>query len=215
MLTAANITHPVRGQAPVRKHLVKFGDGNRYGLIGANGCGKSTLMKILGGDLEPSDGNVALDPDERLGKLKQDQFAYEDVRVLDVVLMGHADVGDEERARRDLRQSRRDAKRTTCAPPSSRRTSPNWAATRRRRAPASCCWASASRSRAARGSDERRGAGLEAARAARAGAVRQSGHPAARRADQPPRHQLDPLARGRAQRRAIRRWSSSRTTGTS
>ena len=68
---------------------VKLGGGNRYGLIGANGCGKSTLMQILGGDLEPSGGSVAIDANERLGKLQQDQFAYEQERVLDVVLMGH------------------------------------------------------------------------------------------------------------------------------
>ena len=55
---------------------VKFGQGNRYGLIGANGCGKSTFMKILGGDLQPTSGHVAVDKDERLGKLNQDQFAY-------------------------------------------------------------------------------------------------------------------------------------------
>jgi ATPase subunit of ABC transporter with duplicated ATPase domains len=61
-------------------------------LIGANGCGKSTFMKILGGDLEQSSGQVALDKGERLGKLRQDQFAYEDQRVLDVVLMGHAEM---------------------------------------------------------------------------------------------------------------------------
>ncbi|HPA90538.1 MAG TPA: ABC-F family ATPase, partial [Quisquiliibacterium sp.] len=71
---------------------VKFGDGNRYGLIGANGSGKSTFMKILGGDLDPSAGNVMLDPNERLGKLSQDQFAFEDLRVLDVVMMGHAEM---------------------------------------------------------------------------------------------------------------------------
>src|ERR1700722_16727170 len=78
------------GPKPLFENIsVKFGEGNRYGLIGANGCGKSTFMKILGGDLEPSAGNVALEPGERLGKLRQDQFAFEDVRVLDVVLMGH------------------------------------------------------------------------------------------------------------------------------
>jgi ATPase subunit of ABC transporter with duplicated ATPase domains len=78
------------GAKPLFENIsVKFGDGNRYGLIGANGCGKSTLMKILGGDLEPSSGSVAVDSNERLGKLKQDQFAYEEQRVLDVVLMGH------------------------------------------------------------------------------------------------------------------------------
>lgn len=78
------------GPKPLFENVsAKFGDGNRYGLIGANGSGKSTLMKIIGGDLEPSAGNVALEPGMRLGKLRQDQFAYEDLRVLDVVLMGH------------------------------------------------------------------------------------------------------------------------------
>ena len=81
------------GAKPLFENIsVKFGEGNRYGLIGANGCGKSTFMKILGGDLEPSAGNVSLDPGERLGKLRQDQFAYEDVRVLDVVMMGHTEL---------------------------------------------------------------------------------------------------------------------------
>jgi ATPase subunit of ABC transporter with duplicated ATPase domains len=71
---------------------VKFGGGNRYGLIGANGCGKSTFMKILGGELEPSAGTVAIDANERVGRLRQDQFAFESERVLDVVLMGHAEM---------------------------------------------------------------------------------------------------------------------------
>ncbi len=78
------------GDKPLFENVsVKFGDGNRYGLIGANGCGKSTLMKILGGDLEPSSGSVSHAPDERLGKLKQDQFAYEEYSVIDTVIMGH------------------------------------------------------------------------------------------------------------------------------
>jgi ATPase subunit of ABC transporter with duplicated ATPase domains len=92
VLSTANITMQF-GAKPLFENIsVKFGDGNRYGLIGANGCGKSTFMKILGGDLEPSAGNVMLDPNERLGKLRQDQFAYEDVRVLDVVMMGHTEL---------------------------------------------------------------------------------------------------------------------------
>lgn len=92
MLSTANITMQF-GPKPLFENIsVKFGDGNRYGLIGANGCGKSTFMKILGGDLEPSGGNVMLDPNVRLGKLRQDQFAYEDLRVLDVVLMGHTEM---------------------------------------------------------------------------------------------------------------------------
>jgi ATPase subunit of ABC transporter with duplicated ATPase domains len=81
------------GPKPLFENVsVKFGEGNRYGLIGANGCGKSTFMKILGGDLEPSSGNVMLDANERLGKLRQDQFAFEDMRVLDVVMMGHTEM---------------------------------------------------------------------------------------------------------------------------
>ena len=57
---------------------VRFGEGNRYGLIGANGCGKSTFMKILAGELEATSGNLALDNKERIAWLRQDQFAYED-----------------------------------------------------------------------------------------------------------------------------------------
>ena len=92
MLSAANITMQF-GPRPLFENVsVKFGEGNRYGLIGANGAGKSTFMKILGGDLEPTSGTVMLDPGERLGKLRQDQFAYEDMRVLDVVMMGHTEM---------------------------------------------------------------------------------------------------------------------------
>ena len=92
MLTASNLTIQF-GAKPLFENVnVKFGDGNRYGLIGANGCGKSTLMKILAGVLEPSAGNVSIDPHERMAFLRQDQFAFEDERVLDVVLMGHADM---------------------------------------------------------------------------------------------------------------------------
>jgi ATPase subunit of ABC transporter with duplicated ATPase domains len=92
VLSTANITMQF-GPKPLFENIsVKFGDGNRYGLIGANGCGKSTFMKILGGDLEPSAGNVMLDQNERLGKLRQDQFAFEEMRVLDVVMMGHTEM---------------------------------------------------------------------------------------------------------------------------
>ena len=77
MLATANITMQF-GAKPLFENIsVKFGDGNRYGLIGANGCGKSTLMKIMGGDLEPTAGNVSVDNGERIGKLRQDQFAFE------------------------------------------------------------------------------------------------------------------------------------------
>jgi ATPase subunit of ABC transporter with duplicated ATPase domains len=81
------------GAKPLFENVsVKFGEGNRYGLIGANGCGKSTFMKILGGDLEPTAGNVSKDPNERLGKLRQDQFAFEKYSVIDTVIMGHTEM---------------------------------------------------------------------------------------------------------------------------
>jgi ATPase subunit of ABC transporter with duplicated ATPase domains len=92
MLITANLTMQF-GPKPLFENVsVKFGEGNRYGLIGANGCGKSTFMKILGNDLEPSAGNVSKDPDERIGKLKQDQFAYEKFNVIDTVIMGHEEL---------------------------------------------------------------------------------------------------------------------------
>lgn len=92
MISTANITMQF-GAKPLFENIsVKFGDGNRYGLIGANGCGKSTFMKILSGDLEPTAGNVSLSPNERLGNLRQDQFAFEENRVIDVVMMGHKEM---------------------------------------------------------------------------------------------------------------------------
>ncbi len=92
MLSTANITMQFGAKPLFEDISVKFGDGNRYGLIGANGCGKSTLMKILGGDLEPSAGNISKNPNERIGKLKQDQFAYEEFSVIDTVIMGHEEL---------------------------------------------------------------------------------------------------------------------------
>lgn len=92
MLATSNITMQFGAKPLFENVSVKFGDGNRYGLIGANGCGKSTFMKILGNDLEPSGGNISKDPNERIGKLKQDQFAYEEFNVIDTVIMGHEEL---------------------------------------------------------------------------------------------------------------------------
>ncbi|MCW7551495.1 ABC-F family ATPase [Endozoicomonas gorgoniicola] len=92
MITTANITMQFSDKPLFEDISVKFGDGNRYGLIGANGCGKSTFMKILGGELEATSGNVNLDPNERMAKLNQDQFAYEECSVIDTVIMGHTEL---------------------------------------------------------------------------------------------------------------------------
>ena len=73
---------------------IKFAKGNCYGIIGANGAGKSTFLKVLSGELEPSKGEVVLDKGERLSILKQDHFAYEEFRVLDTVIMGNHELYD-------------------------------------------------------------------------------------------------------------------------
>lgn len=89
MITISNITMQF-GAKPLFENIsAKFGNGNRYGLIGANGCGKSTLMKILDGTQAPSAGNVSLTPNARIGKLSQDQYAFDQYSVVDTVIMGH------------------------------------------------------------------------------------------------------------------------------
>ena len=92
MLVANNITMQFGAKPLFENVSVKFGEGYRYGLIGANGAGKSTFMKILAGELESSAGNVSKDAHERMAFLRQDQFAYEEQRVIDVVLMGHEEM---------------------------------------------------------------------------------------------------------------------------
>lgn len=90
MITAANITMQF-GAKPLFENIsAKFGNGNRYGLIGANGCGKSTLMKIMSGELAPTSGNISVSPGDRIGTLNQDQFAFEAFSVVDAVIMGDA-----------------------------------------------------------------------------------------------------------------------------
>jgi len=92
VLVAANITMQFGAKPLFENVSVKFGEGYRYGLIGANGSGKSTFMKIIAGELEPSAGNISKDAHERMAYLRQDQFAYEDQRVIDVVMMGHEEM---------------------------------------------------------------------------------------------------------------------------
>jgi len=69
---------------------LKFADGNCYGVIGANGAGKSTFLKILAGDIDPTAGQVALEPGKRMAVLRQNHFEFDEVPVLDTVMIGHA-----------------------------------------------------------------------------------------------------------------------------
>ena len=89
MISANNVSLRYGKKILFEEVNIKFSPGNCYGLIGANGAGKSTFLKILSGELEPNKGDVTMDPGERLSVLKQDHFQYDDFTVLDTVIMGN------------------------------------------------------------------------------------------------------------------------------
>ncbi len=99
MISTANITMQFGAEPLFENISAKFGNGNRYGLIGANGCGKSTFMKILSGALVPTSGNVSITPGYTVGTLSQDQFAFEEYSVVDAVIMGDAQLWKVKQAR--------------------------------------------------------------------------------------------------------------------
>ena len=90
MISANNITLRVGKKALFEDVNIKFTEGNCYGLIGANGAGKSTFLKILSGQLEPTNGDIVITPCQRLSFLQQDHFKYDSFQVLDTVIMGNA-----------------------------------------------------------------------------------------------------------------------------
>lgn len=90
MISANNVTLRIGKKALFEDVNIKFTEGNCYGLIGANGAGKSTFLKILSGELEPTNGDIAITPGQRLSFLKQDHFKYDEYPVLDTVIMGNA-----------------------------------------------------------------------------------------------------------------------------
>ena len=89
MITVSNVSLQFSDRKLFDNVNIKFTPGNCYGVIGANGAGKSTFLKILSGEVSPSTGDVILDPNERLSVLNQDHFAFEDEQVLDTVVMGN------------------------------------------------------------------------------------------------------------------------------
>ena len=94
MLTATGVTVRFGKRVLFEDVNIKFGKGNCYGIIGANGAGKSTFLKVLSGELEPSKGEVSLEKGERISVLKQDHFAYENFSVIDTVIMGNKELYD-------------------------------------------------------------------------------------------------------------------------
>ena len=94
MITVNDVSMNFSGQ-PLFKHVdLKFVPGNCYGIIGANGAGKSTFLRILSGDLEPTTGEVIIPKEERMSILKQDHFQYDAYTVLDTVMMGNQHLYD-------------------------------------------------------------------------------------------------------------------------
>ena len=89
MISANNVTLRLGKRALFEDVNIKFTEGNCYGLIGANGAGKSTFLKILSGRLEPSKGDITMNQGERLSVLEQDHYKYDDYQVLDTVIMGN------------------------------------------------------------------------------------------------------------------------------
>ncbi len=89
MISAHNVTLRIGKKALFEDVNIKFTEGNCYGMIGANGAGKSTFLKILSGELEPTSGDIVITPGQRLSFLKQDHFRYDDFQVLDTVIMGN------------------------------------------------------------------------------------------------------------------------------
>ncbi|RMF01718.1 MAG: ATP-binding cassette domain-containing protein [Bacteroidetes bacterium] len=94
MLTVQNVALQYGKRVLFKDVNVRFNHGNCYGVIGANGAGKSTFLKILSGEIDPNQGQVSLDPGNRMAVLKQDHFAYEQMQVLQTVIMGHKEMYD-------------------------------------------------------------------------------------------------------------------------
>ena len=144
MITVTDLSLNYSG-TPLFSHVdLQFLRGNCYGIIGANGAGKSTFLKILSGELEPSTGEVSILPNVRMSVLKQDQNAYDAYNVMDTVIMGNQrlyDIGKEKEAIYAKEEMTDEDGMRACE---LRRSTPSWAAGRPRATPAASSRALAS-----------------------------------------------------------------------
>ena len=102
MISVNNVTLQFGGRVLFENVNLKFTKGNCYGIIGANGAGKSTFLRILSGELEPNKGDVTIDKNERMSVLMQNQNAYDDCTVRDAVMWGHKRLMEVARERDEL-----------------------------------------------------------------------------------------------------------------
>ena len=145
MITISNLAMQFGGSVLFKQVDLQFTPGNCYGVIGANGAGKSTFLKILSGELEPTSGSISFKPGARLSVLKQDQNQYDAYSILDTVIMGNQhlyDIMKEKDARSTKRTS--SPRKTACGPASSRPSLQSWTAGRRNPTHRGFCRASVS-----------------------------------------------------------------------
>ena len=145
MITVSNLSVQFGGSVLFKQVDLQFTAGNCYGIIGANGAGKSTFLKVLSGELDSTTGSVSIQPGVRMSILQQDQFQYDAHTIMDTVIMGNQHLYDVMKEKDALYESPTFLRRTASAPPSWRRISPRWTAGRPNPTPAAFCRAWASR----------------------------------------------------------------------
>ena len=132
MITVNDVSLNFSGQTLFKHVDLKFTPGNCYGIIGANGAGKTTFLRILSGDLEPTTGEVVISKDQRMSVLKQDHFQYDQYTVLDTVIMGNQRLYDIMKEKDALYAKEDFTDEDGVRPASWRRSSPIWTAGRQR-----------------------------------------------------------------------------------
>ena len=188
MITVNNVSLQFGKRVLYKDVNLKFTPGNCYGIIGANGAGKSTFLKLLAGDIEPTSGTIEITPGERLAVLQQDHYAYDEYEVLRTVIMGHkrlVEIMDEKDA-------------LYAKPDFSEEDGMRASELEAEFAELNGWDAESEAARLLNGlgiPEEEHTMKMADLTAARPGALRQPGHPALRRADEPPRRRVDQLAR--------------------
>lgn len=128
MITVSNVAVQFGKRVLYNDVNLKFTNGNIYGIIGANGAGKSTFLKVISGELDPTKGSITLGPGERLSVLSQDHFKFDAHTVLDTVLMGHTILWDIMKQREALYAKEDLQMKTVSRQPNWKKSLPNWKA---------------------------------------------------------------------------------------
>ena len=126
MITVSNVSVQFGKRVLFNDVNLKFTSGNCYGIIGANGAGKSTFLRTIYGDLDPTTGTIALGPGERLSVLSQDHFKWDSYTVMDTVMMGHTVLWDIMKQREELYAKEDFTDEDGLKYPSWKRNLPSW-----------------------------------------------------------------------------------------